>query len=283
MTDISTVQNIGRCRRFLTSCVVAVAAPVLAINSAQAVAVDSEVLLLVDVSRGLSNSDFSLMTQGIADSFRSSTVLDSIQSGSEGSVAIALVFWSGNNKQQTGVAWANISDSVSAEAFATSVEKATRPWDNSKTALGDAIRDTTAYFGTETGGTANGFESAVQIVNMIGGSEDNNTPTGSSREAAVVAARDQSLVSGVDIINAIAVTQDDPGIASYYDDFVVGGAIGTTQGTTTTAANYSSLATSFTPILASTLSIAAATTVPEPAASLLLTTSFGLLLFRRRH
>jgi hypothetical protein len=261
--------------------------PFLSINSVQAVPVDSEILLLVDVSKGLTDSDFSLMTQGIADSFRSSTelsstVIDSIQSGKEGSIAISLVFWAGNNKQQTAVTWANISDSVSAEAFALSVENATRPWDKNKTALGDAIRDTTTYFGTETGGAPNGFESAVQIVNVIGGGEDNNSPPGNNHSGAVADARDLSLASGADVINAIAVTQDDPSIASYYDSFVVGGTVGTMQGSTSLAADYSSLATSLAPMLTTTISQAAATTVPEPATSFLLATCFGLLIFRRR-
>ena len=157
------------------------------------------------------------MTQGIADSFRSSAVLSSIESGNEGRVAVSLVFWSGLNNQQTAVPWVDISNSTDAETFALNVQNATRPWNNKKTALGDAISDTTTYFGTETGGTANGFESSVQVVNVIGGSEDNNTPPGSNRSGAVEAARDLALASGADIINGIAVTQDDANIVAYHD------------------------------------------------------------------
>ena len=46
-----------------------------------AVQVDSELVILVDVSSSVSNSEFSSILEGLASSFRSATVLDSISSG----------------------------------------------------------------------------------------------------------------------------------------------------------------------------------------------------------
>lgn len=281
MTKIPASHREGRYRKLLATCAVSGLVPFLGLNSAKAEAVDTELLLLVDVSGSVNNSEFNSLRQELANSFRSSDILNSIQSGQEGSLAVSLVFWGGNNRQRTAIDWVNITDSVSAEAFATSLENVPRPF-RGATAIGDALRETVTNFGTETGGNSNGFESSVQVVNIIGDGRDNATPPGRDRSGAVADARDLLLASGVDVINGIAINDNDPTLADYYDNFVVGGAVGSQQGSAIPVAGYNNLGVTFTPLLASTLTQAAVTTVPEPASGILLLSSCGLLFFRRR-
>ena len=137
--------------------------------------VDTELLLLVDVSGSVDSSEYNLMMGGYEQAVRSASVLTAIQGGNRGAIAVSLVFWSANTQQATGVGWTKINNSTSANAFADAIANTTRQY-NSMTAIGSAITHGTTLFGTETGGVDNGFSSNAQIIDISGDGEDNDTP-----------------------------------------------------------------------------------------------------------
>jgi hypothetical protein len=63
---------------------------------AQAENVDSEIVLLVDIVRPeLSNTEFNRLLDGYANSFTSSQILNSIQSGEYGRIAVSMMLYGG--------------------------------------------------------------------------------------------------------------------------------------------------------------------------------------------
>lgn len=247
---------------------------------AAGVAVDSEVVILVDTTRSMSSQDFDNVMAGIANSFESSVVLDSIGNGAIGSIAATLVFWSGRNEQQIGVSWLQISDAASAAQFASAVRAASRPF-SGQSAIGSAIAYGTGLFGTETGGAGNGFESGFQSISLMGDGRDNNTPGGGNREGRIRAARDAAIAAGVDEVSAVLLNPGAANLESYYSQNVLG-SNGETEATLTLVdpgnldqgALQQGLADNFTgPLVA----------IPEPGVILLFGISSLYLLNRRRH
>ena len=121
-----------------------------------AVDVDTELILLVDVSGSVDSSEYSLMMDGYEAAFRNSDVVTAIQGGDTGAVAVSLVFWSGSAQQSVGVDWMLVNDTTSANAFADAIGATSRPFSGA-TAIGSGIDYAVTRFGTETGGADNGF------------------------------------------------------------------------------------------------------------------------------
>jgi len=247
---------------------------------AVAESVDSELLLLVDsTQRGLNNGDFDALMDSYADAFSSSNVMNSIQSGAYGRVAVSLMFF-GNGTQQVGIPWMSIGNAAEAQTFAMLLRAVNRPDYAGAIQIDNALLATIPLFGTETGGAGNGFESAAQIVEVVAAS----TPNGNSN-AGVAAARDQALASGVDVINAIAVGNQAGSVATYFASNVIGGEAGGVAASSSSSAVNGSLSN----FLASQVSgqvgagaMESISAVPEPSPVLALISGFGLLCLRRR-
>lgn len=256
----------------------AVSAFLLASPSLSAVQVDSELVILVDVSGSVSNAEFSNVMEGVAASFESSSVVDSIVSGTVGSIAASLVFWSSNNRQQVGVSWLEIQDLATATQFAASIRAASRPF-RGRSAIGSALAYAAASFGTETGGAGNGFESNRQMITLIGDGRDNNTPGTGSRAQRVQAARDAAVASGVDEISAILLNASNVNLANYYQDNIIGGdGSGDPQLATTDIDDVDEA------VLAANIAntVSAGVAVPEPSSFLLVGVAGAFLFSRRR-
>jgi len=261
----------------------------LAIHAnASAADVDTELLLLVDVSGSVSTSEYNLMMKGYASAFRQSSVLESIQSGARGSIAVALAFWSAANQQKIGVDWTMISDQESANSFADSLGKLSRPY-SSTTALGSAIQYGSELFGTETGGADNGFSSLVQVIDVGGDGEDNASPWAKADNTeSVRAARDGALKAGVDMINGLPIGKGEGDLVGYYAENVVGGSAGEVKAFVQPTANFADIEKSLTTKLtrevgaAAVQSIQNISAVPEPGFLPLFAGSLGMLLLVRR-
>lgn len=253
--------------------------------------VDTELLLLVDVSGSVSSSEYNLMMGGYANAFRNGSVLEAIQGGQNGSIAAAVSFWSSATQQQIGVNWMKISDEQSAEAFATAIANVARPFSGS-TALATAMNQSVSLFGAELGYADNGFNSLVQVIDVGGDGEDNASPwTATANKAdAVKAARDYLLSSGVDMINGLPIGPGDFGtLSTYYANNVIGGSAGGVNAFVQTTTTFSDVQSSLTAKLqtevgaAATESfIASASPIPETSTSLLITCASSLLFIRKR-
>lgn len=257
MNECSRNEKASRCVgvSMLVSALLAGASP-----SARAVEVDAELLLLVDVTWSVSFSEFDTMMEEYAQAFESGAVLDSLQTGEHGSIAASVVFYSSRNRQSVGVGWMEISDEASAQDFADALRAAVVPFGAFRASVSNALDFAVPYFGDETGGTGNGFESDVQAITLTAdGIDTGSRRTGGSRETTVQNARDAALSSGVDIINAVTIGTAGS-VDDYFVDNVIGGAVGETQAGVVNAVNFAELDVVLEPAVVDQI----ASVVPEP-------------------
>jgi hypothetical protein len=249
--------------------------------TAEAESVDSELVILVEVTnRALNDAEFGQVMDSYATAFTSSQVLDSIQSGSYGRIAVSLMFYGNATTQSVGIPWMMIGSAAEAEQFATLARGVVRPTGTGGTpSVPAALAAASLAFGSETGGAGNGFESTTQIVEIAAGS----VPTGNSTE--VTAARDSALASGVDLINAIGLGNRDGAIATYYATNVIGGEAGGVVATSNAAPIDAGLTAALTGQLSGGVGAGAAASIspiPEPSTAFALLSGLALLAIRRR-
>lgn len=178
---------------------------------AHSAVVDTELVLLVDVSGSVNALEYSLQKDGYIDAFTAQPVIDAIES--VGSIAVSYVEWSGRNQQAQLVDWTLIDSLSTAQDFANSISQTTRSYYN-MTAPGSAIDYATGLFGTETGYTDNGFESTNQVIDISG---DGLRNSGSN----VSDAASDALDAGVDQINGLPI--GNATIANFYAEDIVSG------------------------------------------------------------
>ena len=246
--------------------------------------VDTELLLLVDISGSVDATEYGLMMQGYADAFRNTDIITALDNGPKGSIAVSLMFWSANDQQAVGVDWMKIDDQSSSNSFADAIELTTRPF-SSITAIGSALTAGTQSFGLETGGTeGNGFNSTVQIIDISGDGEDNDTPPAGDRALNVRVARDAAIQSGIDMINALTIGNAGGNLEQYYKDNVIAGSAGGVEAFTQPAVDFGSVEESLTVKLSREVSAGgvAASAVPEASTAALLGGTLLLFTLQRR-
>jgi len=184
----------------------------LGATQANAVPVDLELVLAVDVSTSVNAAEFTLQKQGYVDAFNSASIATAISQGTIGSIAATLVYWA--NGQLQAVGWTLIDGNPGTEAsdFAAAINLTTRPGGiGNFTGLGDAIDYSDTLF------LANGYEGTRTVIDVSGDGESN---TGRDADDA----RDDALDptdGNTDVINGLPI--GDQSLLTYYEDNVIGG------------------------------------------------------------
>jgi hypothetical protein len=178
--------------------------------------VDLELVLAVDVSRSIDDVEAKLQRDGYIDAFTNQRVIDAIQSGPVGAIAVTYVEWASYEYQRTMIPWTRIADRVSAENFASQIAELPRvamSW----TSISGAIDYSRTLFG------AGGFTGARRVIDISGDGSNN-----SGRPADV--ARDEAVARGI-VINGLPILNDRPNFGrppqrdldAYYESNVIGG------------------------------------------------------------
>lgn len=171
--------------------------------------VDLQLVLAVDASGSVNMTRFSLQKQGYAEAFRNPRVLDSIRSGSTGSIAVTMIQWTGPFQQVVVVPWTLINDRTSAEDFAGAIEQAPRQLFSGGTSISGAIDFSASLM------PSNLFAGVKRVIDISGdGSNNNGRP--------VTSARDDAVAKGI-IINGLPILSLEPYLDRYYYDNVIGG------------------------------------------------------------
>lgn len=254
-------------------------------EEARAVSVDNEMLILIDATQnGLTVNQFDRLMDSYSTAFTSSTVLDSIQSGAYGRIAVSMAFFGNSNSYSVGIPWMLIENATQAQDFANLIQSVIRPSFTGASNVAAALTSAAFTFGTETGGASNGFESEVQMIEVVA----SRVPTASAA-AATSAASNIVRAAGVDQINSIAVgnATTTAAIDAFYSANVIGSTIPDAPATSSTSTlNAAALNANITNSVNNSVQTGATTSmitaVPEPSSALALAAGVILFLKRRR-
>ncbi|MBM3537472.1 MAG: DUF1194 domain-containing protein [Alphaproteobacteria bacterium] len=178
-------------------------------TAGRAVPVDLELVLAVDCSGSVDESEFTLQIRGYASAFSHPSVIHAIRSGRYGAIAVTYVQWSGPFLQSQVVGWTLVNDADSAEGFGAKMAAARRSIYSGGTSLSGVIDYSANLFGK------GGYEGQRRVID-ISGDGINNTGRRPSD------ARDDAVSRGL-TINGLAILTDFGGLDRYFEEHVAGG------------------------------------------------------------
>ena len=163
--------------------------------------------LAIDVSASVTADSYLLQHDGIARAFASPRLTEAI-SAAPGGIEVLVLEWSDPDKIALTVDWTRVADTGSAVAFAAAV-RATRRSSAGITAIGPALLAAAATFDRlpEPAGH--------RMIDISGdGMANFGLPP--------AAARDRIVAGGI-AINGLAILTEEPWLADYYRNNVIGG------------------------------------------------------------
>lgn len=178
--------------------------------------VDVELVLAVDASRSMSPAELEIQRRGYAAALSSAEVMEAIEGGLLGRIALTYVEWAGDGAQRVIVPWTEVSTAAQAAEIAARISAF---YDDSleRTSISSALRY--AADSIET----NGFEGLRRVIDISGDGPNN-------MGIPVQAARDEVLSRGITINGLPLMTQDAlselwgiPDLDVYYARCVIGG------------------------------------------------------------
>ena len=185
--------------------------------------VDLALVLAADVSRSINDREFDLQRKGYAAAITHAQVLDAIQAGPHGAIALCFVEWAGEAEQKVVVGWSVIRAKADADKFAATLLAAPRSF-LGRTAIGTVIGVAAGLLGES------GIQAARQVIDISGdGTSNQGLVVTEARDAAVQAGM---VINGLAIFNKEAAAQggylalhtNPPGgLAKYYRENVIGG------------------------------------------------------------
>jgi hypothetical protein len=180
----------------------------LATPAAAGQRVSIELVLAVDVSLSVNDIEYALQMRGMAAAFRDKDVIDLIRQHKYG-VAVTMTQWSGTYDAEQPLPWHLLTDEASALAFSEMVAAVPRRAMSNFTGIGHAINFAANLIET------NAFAGDERKID-ISGDGRNNTGPDPSVVRDLAAARDIT-------INGLAITNNEPNLASYYSANVIAG------------------------------------------------------------
>jgi hypothetical protein len=177
--------------------------------SAETKQVDLALVLAIDVSGSVNAERWELQRHGYETAFKSAEVIQSVLGGQRKAIAVTMVEWSGANHQKQVVDWMVITDSVTAEAFASAMAEAPRVYSD-WTSISAGLDFAMPLF------KASGLDASRRVIDVSGDGVNNQGRN-------VSEARDEIVAQGV-IINGLPILTEYDALDEYYHDRVIGGA-----------------------------------------------------------
>jgi hypothetical protein len=171
-------------------------------GSAQAAEpVDIELVLAVDVSLSMSPDELAIQRDGYVAALTDQRVIDAIQSGMHGKIAVTYVEWAGATTQRVVVPWTAIATREDAAQFAARLSSMP-PNSARRTSIANALT-----FGSDLFAES-GFRGFKRVIDISGDGPNNQGPP-------VDMIRDRVLEQGITINGLPLMTNG--GLASPYD------------------------------------------------------------------
>lgn len=180
----------------------------LLLGSAPASAASLALVLAVDVSDSVSAERYKLQHDGIARAFETPELASAI--ARVGGIWALVLEWSDPDKIAVTVDWTTVNDRASAAAFAAKVRD-TRRTSHGLTAIGAAMQAAGAAFDRIP-------QSTRKVIDVSGDGMANFGPSPAE-------VRDRLVAQGI-TINGLAILTEEPWLADYYRDNVIGGSAG---------------------------------------------------------
>ena len=193
-----------------------VAAMRLADRSPNAISVDVELVLAVDISYSMDPDELALQREGYQQALTSPEFMRALREGINGKVAVTYFEWAGNFDRRVIVPWRLIDGPESADSVAAAIGRQTFRR-ASRTSISGALEFAQPLFDNS------GYRGNRRVVDISGdGANNQGTP--------VAIARDKVVSAGI-TINGLPVmlkrqrwsTMDIGDLDVYYEDCVIGG------------------------------------------------------------
>jgi hypothetical protein len=185
-------------------------------NSPNAVLVDTELVLAVDVSYSMDPDEQALQREGYIAGITSREFMLALKSGMHGKVAVTYFEWAGPGDHKIIVPWRLVDGPEAADAVANEIARA--PYRRaSRTSIASALQFAKPLF------DASGYHGIRRVIDVSGDGANNSGPL-------LVPVRDEVVGSGI-IINGLPImlkrpntfTMDIDNLDIYYEDCVIGG------------------------------------------------------------
>ena len=189
-------------------------------TAARAQDVDLLLVLASDVSRSVDTRKFELQRQGYAAALSNRRVVEAIQSGPHGKIAICFVEWSGATSLKLVIDWTIVSDAASARKIGDQMLELPRSFAD-RTSISAGLEFSFAQLERSP------YKAARRTIDVSGDGTNN-----SGRDIASV--RDEVTAKGV-TVNGLVILSDSPlpwnpehtnppgGLGEYYRRNVIGG------------------------------------------------------------
>jgi hypothetical protein len=184
---------------------------------AQGTDVDLELVLAVDVSRSMDHEEQRLQREGYVAAFKHPEVLQAIESGATGRIAVTYVEWAGPTYQSVLVPWTILSSPADAMAFADKLGKSEMMRERG-TSISSGLFFASQLF------EGSGVNAMRQAIDVSGDGPNNMGPP-------VVPMRDRVVAQGITINGLPILLRPGGGFGPYgiadldvyYEDCVIGG------------------------------------------------------------
>jgi len=190
--------------------------PMFADTRPNAIPVDTELVLAVDVSYSMDPEEQQLQREGYITALTSREFMQALRGGMHAKVAVTYFEWAGPFDQKIIVPWRLIDGPEAADGFANDIARA--PYRRaSRTSISGALQFAKPLF------DASGFNGIRRVIDVSGDGANNSGPP-------VVLVRDDVLSAGM-TINGLPImlkrpntfTMDIENLDVYYEDCVIGG------------------------------------------------------------
>jgi hypothetical protein len=190
--------------------------PLILTQRSDAIPVDAEVVLAVDVSYSMDPEEQALQREGYMAAITSREFLQALKQGMHGRIAMTYFEWAGMHHQQIIVPWRVVDGPESADGFAADIGRA-RYTRASRTSISGALLFAAPLF------DGSGYRGVRRVIDVSGDGVNNNGPL-------VTVTRDEVLAKGI-TINGLPILLKRPNASTldieqldiYYEDCVIGG------------------------------------------------------------
>ena len=184
--------------------------------------VDLELVLAMDASASISNSEYLLQIKGTAAAFRDPEVQSAIRSGPYGRIAVAVSLWSDQSLPRIDTGWHVLSDKANIEQFADLVrrfkvgadDKPELGWGGG-TFIGEGVMRALEML------DENGHDGLRRVIDVSGDGPE--TFFEYAQNIKIGPARATAQAAGVTINGLPIITNQQPTLEEYYRTKVVAG------------------------------------------------------------